>query len=451
LEDPSINTLIRAALADNPTLAQVAAIVDEARATLRFSNAQRSPQVGISASGSRGTAANPQLTGGSATFTENSIVFGPTLSWELDLWGRLKQSTQAARDRLDARNADAAQTRLALTAEIADGVLSLRACNYSLTVRDRDIASRETELALTRERLRRGNVAPVDEANAATDLATARTDRISQTEQCTRDVDSLATLSGRDGATVRGLLSSTLRVHSVSQEAAPAIEPPPIPETDPADWLPTPPPMRPAVPATVLLSHPIIISAERETAARWSEIAVARAERLPQIDLVAALSGNWLQAFGTHSFFETASGGGNLTGPLFDGGAGVANVRASEARYRQAVENLRNSVRTVAQNVEDALAAQQSAEQRVSTSHDAVVAGRIALRAKEASWRAGAISLFELEDARRQFNTAQESEIAAARDRAQAWVDLVLASADSASVEDPAQQQPDTNIGKQPG
>src|SRR3546814_18583714 len=77
--------------------------------------------------------------------------------------------------------------------------------------------------------------------------------------------------------------------------------------------------------------------------------------------------------------------------------------------------------------VEDALAGQQSAQQRVVTSRQAVEAARAALRANEARWRAGAISMFELEDSRRQVNGAQESAIAAARDRPTAWVALVRA------------------------
>jgi outer membrane protein TolC len=88
--------------------------------------------------------------------------------------------------------------------------------------------------------------------------------------------------------------------------------------------------------------------------------------------------------------------------------------------------------------MEDALAAQRSAEQRLETSHQAVQSGRVSLLANEARWRAGAISLFELEEARRQFNGAQESEIAAARDRAQAWVELIRASANSVGTDAPA-------------
>ncbi len=128
---------------------------------------------------------------------------------------------------------------------------------------------------------------------------------------------------------------------------------------------------------------------------------------------------------GSTSSFDTWSAGAELSAPLFDGGAGSANVRGAQARYREAVEALRDAVRTASRDVEDALAGQQSAQQRIATSREAVEAAHVALRANEARWRAGAISMFELEDSRRQFNAAQESAIAAARDRAQAWVALV--------------------------
>src|SRR3546814_15145161 len=93
--------------------------------------------------------------------------------------------------------------------------------------------------------------------------------------------------------------------------------------------------------------------------------------------------------------------------------------------------------------VEDALAGQQSAQQRVVTSRQAVEAARAALRANEARWRAGAISMFELEDSRRQFNGAQESAIAAARDRAQAWVALVRAAGGPVSLQSSAVTGPE--------
>jgi outer membrane protein TolC len=171
-----------------------------------------------------------------------------------------------------------------------------------------------------------------------------------------------------------------------------------------------------------------MVSAEREAAATWSEIAVARANRLPRIDLTAMLSGNWLQAFGEAAHFETWSVGASLTAPLIDGGIGGANVRGAQARYRAAVATLRKTVRTTVQNIEDALAEQQSAEQRVITSQQEVEAATATLRATEQRWHAGAISQFDLQTVRRQYTSAQDDAIAALRDRALAWVDLVLAS-----------------------
>ena len=412
LSDPAVDALTEAALADNPTLAQAAAVMDEARASLRAAAAQRVPQLGVEGTAVRARMAAAPSPAGTSVLTQSSAALGSSLSWELDLWGRLRQSALAANERLGARTADAAELRLALIAQLADGVENLRACGFSLTVRDTDIASRETELALTHKRLDTGNAAPVEAAGAEANLANARTERIRQAEQCARDVDILVELSGRDAATVRNLVAAPLPSNDVG----------------PAAVMPAPPPAQLALPATVLLNHPAVVSAEREAQASWSEIAVARAERLPRLDLFAVLTGNWLRAFGEATSFDAWSAGVNLAVPVLDGGGGAAKVRRAQARYREAVARLRSVVRQSAREVEDALAAQQSAGERVETSRQAVEAARVALAASEARWRAGAISRFELEDSRREFNLVQESGIAAQRDRAEAWVDLIRAS-----------------------
>jgi NodT family efflux transporter outer membrane factor (OMF) lipoprotein len=445
LKDPAINTLAEAALADNPTLEQALADIDAARAALQVNNAARVPRVALSGSTTRAQVPNPVPATAPFTLLENSETLGPALSWEVDLWGRLKQSALAAQARLDARNADAEETRLSLVAQIAADVLNLRACNFALMIRDRDIRSREIDLDLTVKRRSVGNVAPVDEATAITTLANARTARTSQQEQCTREVDALVAISGRDAATVRHLVNANLAA------GLPVSNAPTTLADAPDASIPAPPPLQLTLPATVLLNHPAVISAEREAAARWSEIAVARADRLPRIDLGAALKGNWLQAFGVGAAFETWSLGATLSGPLFDGGAGAAKVTQSQALYRNAVANLRATVRAAAQNVEDALAAQASAARRKESSQQAVNAGRRVLQAKEAEWRAGAISLFELEDARRTFDTAQEDAVAAARDGALAWVDLVRASGGSPDRQAPVAQSPTVFPRKQPG
>ncbi|MGC4027937.1 MAG: efflux transporter outer membrane subunit [Steroidobacteraceae bacterium] len=421
LADPVIDQLVDAAMMDNPTLGEALARVDQARATRDAGRAARLPRVDVSG----GIAYGQQNTGagGANAVDTTSASISPGLTWEIDLWGRVRRTAQAAQSRLDARTADARDARLSIAAQLATGVLRLRACHYSLAVRMRDIASRTTELDLMRRRQSLGNVAPVDVANARSNLASAQTDRISQKEECTRETDALVAVSGLEAATIRELLP----------------EPPPVAGDAAASEsiqdgegiagvIPKAPPMQPVLPATVLLNQSSVVAAEREAAARWSEIGVAQAERLPRIDLAAILTGQWIRTLGSTANLTTWSVGPQASGPLFDGGAGAANVRYAEARYRESVATLQATVRSAIQGIESGLSAQQSAEQRMVTSQEAVDAARFALDANQARWRAGAISLFELEDSRRQFNRAQESAITAARDHAEAWVDLVRLS-----------------------
>ncbi len=399
LGDPAVDRLASAGLADNPTLAEAAARVDQARAVLDVQAAARLPGVSLEA-GLQGARDRPAP--GQAALVQTKGSLGLGLSWELDLWGRVREGVAAADRRLASAAAEADAARLSLTAQIADTTLALRACEAVLATRDADIASREVEMAVAQARLASGGLAPVAVATAASNLAAARTERIAQDEACRRLVHALAALSGVDNATIGRLIAQPATTR--------------------------PPPFSPTLPAAVLLAHPVVVAAEREAAARWSEIAVARAERLPRIDLAAALSGQWIRALGATTSTLARSGGLSLAGPVFDGGAGVGRVKGAQARYDEASARLEGVVRTAVRDVEDALAAQQSALARQETSRQAAEAARLTFDANTARWRAGAIAPVELEESRRQFNRAQESAITAASDQARAWVALVRAT-----------------------
>ncbi|MDF7774072.1 efflux transporter outer membrane subunit [Sphingomonas sp. AOB5] len=392
LGDPAVDRLVASGLADNPTLAEAIARVDQARAMAGVQDARRLPAIG--ATGNLGHSA----ASGRGTTDQTSAGIGLSLGWELDLWGRVRESAAAARHRLDARTADAEAARLSIVGEIADTALALRACNLVDAIRERDIASREAELAIVRTRIDYGQAAPVEAASAQSNLALARTEQVAQEESCRRLVDALVALCGVDAGTVEQLLTGDL---------------------------PSPPPFAPALPATVLLTHPAVVAAEREVAARWSEIAVARADRLPRIDLTALLTGQWLRTLGSSDTQASGSIGAGLSVPLLDGGAGLANVRFAEAAYREALARLVSTLRTTVREIEDALAAQQSAAARIETSREALAAAQFTLTASEARLRFGAIASYEMEEARRQFRLAQESAITARADLARAWVALV--------------------------
>ncbi|GAB2890476.1 efflux transporter outer membrane subunit [Paraburkholderia jirisanensis] len=431
LHDPAIDTLIEASFTDNPTLEQALARVDQARAEVGIAAAQRWPTLTANGTATRakteiGVGNNSGFFGSNSQIGQNfdllysGAQIGPSLTWELDLWGRVKQSTIEANKRLAARDADAQSARLALAAEVARGVLNLRACRYSLKVRDDDIVSRELELKLIRQRLNAGNVALVDEASAISNLATARTARLAQAEQCEHYQNSLVALSGRDLQTVQQLVAAPLRDGA---------------------GIPAPPPTQLALPATVLATHPNVVSAQREVEAAWADIGVAKADRLPKFELDAVLSGQWISALGKTVSLLAWSVGPTISGTLFDGGSGSSKVAAARGRYREAMANLNAQLRETVQNVEDALAQQESADARLVSSREAQDAARTALTANEARWHAGAISRFELENSRRQFEVTEESVIDAARDRSAAWVALVKATGYGPSL---AAVQPDT-------
>lgn len=419
LHDPAIDALATAVLADNPTLEQALARMDEAGANVGINAAQRLPTISANGATTRARSLSTGLSGPTPNTSTTSSV-GLNASWEIDLFGRVRSSVESAQRRLEARTADAQGTRLSLAAQVADTVLALRACNFSVAVQADDIASRETTLALTRRRLSAGFVAPVEESRAISSLASARTGITTQRETCERNVNALVALSGQDRDAVRALIATPPSGTIVSAAREQFMV------------MPTAPVSQLALPAQVLARQPSVVAAERDVAAAWADIAVARAERLPKLDLSAMLAGQWLRAAGSTLDYTAWSLGASLAGPLFDGGRGAANVDAADARYRAALAALRVALRNAAQDVENALAAIASADTRLTTTRDSVEAATNTFSAIDSQWRAGSVSLFELEDARRQLASARDSAINASRDSGQAWINLVRATGNAA-------------------
>jgi multidrug efflux system outer membrane protein len=295
--------------------------------------------------------------------------------------------------------------------QVADGVVALRACAFSRRVRALDIKSRMQVLDLTRRRVAAGVDARVEESRAQSSLATARTEAALLKQECERQTHALYVLTGLSGVEVGSVVLD-------SGEEPPENTPP---------FMPVSPELPLPLPATVLANHPDLIAADRDAAAAWSDIGVARAARLPRIELGAILTGNWLRAAGSTLNFTTWSFGPTLTAPLSDGGAGASSIDAAGARYRAAVARLRQAVRRVVQDVEQPLAFEESSRVRMTSAQEALAAARDTFLVTERRWRAGATSLFELEDARRQRAAAEDAAIAATRDHAQAWIALIKA------------------------
>lgn len=424
LHDPAIDQFVESSFTHNPTLDKALARIDEARGQIGFNRADYFPTVTASGNISEDNTRINGGNGGASVGATRAIIgdsrtstIGPSLSWELDLWGRVRSSVEASERRLDARTADAESTKLSLAVQVANTVIDWRACAHAVEVDRNEIISRQKTLDLLEKKTRAGFTAEVDTARVSRDLAAAQGALATQQELCTRDVNALVQLTGTDGDTVLTVLAK------------------PLPTSEPADttatFMPVPPSATPQLPATVLLTHPSVVAADRDAAAAWADTGVARAEQLPKIDLTAALTYQWIRAAGSTLSLATWSLGPKFAATIFSAGKGSSYVDTYKARYAQAAATLQETVRSTVKEVENALAAEQSAGARMEASQRSLTAAKVAFTATQAQWDMGMASLLELEDARRQYANAQDNVITAARDRALAWVSLVNATANS--------------------
>lgn len=429
LNDPAINALVDATLKDSPDLAQAVARMDAASAAAGESQAAGRPQISGSGSAARGSS---QVSSNSSVTRVGTLsTAGLSLSWELDLFGRIRAQQQAAQQRLDARTIDAEAMRVALAAQVADRIVEWRSCNYLHEVRRWEVASRQTTLQLTRRKVAAGMSAAIDEARAVNDVDLARTEELSQRETCGRDLNAVVALSGRIPDQVRDLLREPLvqgtRACEIDgSEAAAACE---ASATDDAlVVLPEAPAAGLAVPAIVLASNPSVMSAQKEVAAAASDLDAAQASRYPRLNLLSLLTGQWLTFGGQALNYTTWSTGAALSGAIVDGGLANSQIDGANARYREAVAKVVSAVRSSEQDIENALLAVSSASSREGATQHAVAAAGTSMRIAQLQWRVGASTLLDLEDAQRQYAIASQNAVTAAKDRSQAWIALVRAT-----------------------
>ena len=431
LRDPAIDALVDAALAGNPDLAQALARIDGASAAVGGAQSAQRPQLLGTLGASR---ASSQVSSDSARTQVGSVGNASVgFSWEIDLFGRLRAQRAAAGQRLLARSADAAGIRTALSAQVASQVTEWRSCAYLLRVQQWEIGSLQQTLHLTRRRLAMGAAAAIDESRAINDLEIASTTAQSQGETCARTLHLLVTLSGMPIDRVRAELAKPLW-HGVD---ACAMDESDV-RCDDARFrsaeavLPSAPDIAIEIPATVLAGSPAVVSAQFEIAAARADLDAARANRYPRVDLSSLLTGQWIALAGTALHVAAWSAAGAISGPLYDGGARQSQVDGAQARYREAVARGIAVVLAGVQDIEDALAALDSARNRAVGAERAVAAARTTLHIAARQWEEGAASLLALEDARRQFAIASRSAVSAAKDSAQAWIALVRATGNNA-------------------
>ncbi|WP_200887444.1 efflux transporter outer membrane subunit [Sphingomonas sp. ERG5] len=392
--DPLLTGLVERALANNPDLAAAAARVEEARAQERLSRAQLLPQVNAAAPASEARALNPFGIATTNTGAQPTI----SASYDLDLFGRLRQANAATRAQLLASEGARDTVRLGIASSVATGYITLRALDARLAVARDTLASRGEALRIARRRAETGYTSNL-ELHQAEGEYRATEQLVPQAELAiSRQENALRLLLGETpGAVERGTALASFTAPSIPN----------------------------GLPADLLRRRPDLFQAEQSLVAADRSLDSARAAMLPNLSLTGSaglvLSTALSDPVGVFSL------GGSILSPIFDGGRLRAQADAGAARRDQAAFAYRKAALTAFREVDDSLAGvQRSGEQAIAIAgqRDALAA---ALRNASNRYRAGYSSYLDQLDTQRGLLTAELALVQARADRLTAYVALYQA------------------------
>lgn len=371
--DPDLEALEAQVTTANQGLKAALASLEQARAQTRIARSQWFPTLTAQAAVTRGEVSvySQGYTPGK-TRTGNAFVLSGDLSYEIDVFGRVRNTVANARANEQATAGDVASLDLSLHAELASDYFILRGLDIEQRFLDQTVADYERALQLTQNLFKGGAAAVSDVQQAQAQLETARTQ------------------------------AEDTRLHRAQTEHAIAV----LVGQQPADFslgtrtedaLPTMPEIDLGLPSQLLERRPDVAAAERRVAAANANIGVARAAYFPVFDLLAqagsqAASGaNWLTAPS-----EFWSLGPQVVLTLFDGGLHRAQSAAAHALYDQQVANYRGTVLTAYQDVEDNLAALRQLRLESISQAAAVKATQGALDQANLRYKGGIVTYLEV-------------------------------------------------------
>jgi len=428
--DPLLVELIEAAERESATIAAASARIAEARATRVSAGAALWPNLNGSLSAQRGnssfgssptsatgtngstgtTSALPASSLASAAIPITTLSAGLQSRWEVDLFGGLRASRDAASAQLAGSEARWHDARVSVAAETANAYFAERACAQQLAVATSDAASRTESARLTDLSTQAGFAAPADNALARASAADASSRLTQQRAQCAVQRTALVALTGLDARALDQKLDADTAAHvqqPLQQRALPAVR------------------SVASVPADMLVQRPDVYAAELAVAAASADVGASDAQRYPKLSLSGSIGRLNLRVAGVSDSLNTWTVGPvALTLPIFDGGTRAANLDAARARYDEAAAQYRASVRQAVREVEQALIQLQATDARGADADIAVQNFQASFNAAQARYQSGLASLFELEDQRRQLFAAQTARVALQQERAQAWVSL---------------------------
>ena len=372
--DPVLDRLVADALAANLDLAQARARLREARARRGVAGAALMPSVDASLSGSRSRSSGQSGSGS----TRELYSAGFDASWELDVFGGVRRSVEAAQADLEASVESLSDTRVSLAAEVALNYIDLRTAEQRLAIAEESIASRGENHQIIRWRQQAGLVSELDLAQATTDLESTRAVLPPLRTAVTEAKNRLAVLLGRNPGELESLVHADRPIPLAAGEIVAAI------------------------PADTLRQRPDVRVAERRLAAQTARLGEAEAARYPSFRLSGSLG---LEALELDALADrdanTRSLFGGITAPVFNAGRIAANIEIQDALVEQARLAYRAAVLAALEEVENALTAVANTDARRAKLAEAAAAARTTLAIAEYRYASGLADFLSVLDAQR--------------------------------------------------
>ncbi len=367
--DPVLNSLVDKVNVSNQSLAQAEAQYRQALAMVQGARAAYFPRVTTSASATRSRPANVSTSSGTDTATQYSVSGG--ISWEIDLWGKVRRQVESSTATAQASAADLQALRLSIQTEVAQNYFQLRIIDVQKRILDDTVAAYRKSLELTQNRYKAGVAAKADVIQAQTQLKSTEAQAIDTGVQRAQLEHAIAILMGQAPADFA--LPATAEVPDIPQ----------IPV---------------GIPSDLLERRPDIASAERKVAAANAQIGVARAAYYPSLTLSAS-AGYQNPVIGdlfTVPSFFWSLGPALLAQTIFDGGARAAQTDQAIASYDATVAAYRQTVLTGFQQVEDNLAALRILAEEAAVQNEAVNYAIESVKLTTNQYKAGTVSFLNV-------------------------------------------------------
>ena len=403
--DSLLTVMVEKALNYNTDIVAAMARIDEADAIYDEAVGGSLPQVGLEAQGQRSRALFPFSPTGFRV--SNSVGLSAAASYEIDFWGRMRRTREAARAGAVGSRYAADVTRVSIAAGVTQAYINLRSLDEQIRLAQRTLAGRDEQLKLIRAQFEGGAASSLDYQQARG----LRSDAVVQLRELQRQ---------------RGLAQNLLALLTGEPGAVTPVDD----SDDPLSRLPLPPVAPPGLPSALLERRPDIRLAEENLVAANAQIGVAKAAMLPSISLTAGLG---QQSQTLASLFEANNRiwnlGFGLSLPIFNGGALAARTAQAEARKRQLIAAYQGAVQSAFQEVSNALVSASAAQVSEIDVIERADAAKEAAGLARQRYEGGYSSYLELLDAERTLYGAQQQVILNRQARLGYAVDLYRAMA----------------------